>query len=173
MHGRLIHNTDGTRKPIPYGRKGQSIFSVGRRYLNEVLLSACEANPNVRLHFRHKAAIGRPGPGGTELSRPRRQGCPRSSPRGTYIPHGYLELCIPPTKDGEFAMEVNYLHIWPRGEFMLIALPNQDKTYTATLFMPFAVFDGLTDRHKLLSFFDKYFPDAVPLIGQSVYTYLQ
>uniref|UniRef100_A0A224YU54 Kynurenine 3-monooxygenase n=1 Tax=Rhipicephalus zambeziensis TaxID=60191 RepID=A0A224YU54_9ACAR len=189
MHGRLIHNTDGTRKPIPYGRKGQSIFSVGRRYLNEVLLSACEANPNVRLHFRHKlqsadldqAELNFRGPDGKDVRVHHRAvfGCdgaysavrrqmlrrPMFNYSQTYIPHGYLELCIPPTKDGEFAMEVNYLHIWPRGEFMLIALPNQDKTYTATLFMPFAVFDGLTDRHKLLSFFDKYFPDAVPLIG--------
>lgn len=190
MHGRLIHNTDGTRKPIPYGRKGQSIFSVGRRFLNEVLLSACESNPNVRLHFRHKlesadldqAQLSFRGPDGQELKVQHRAvfGCdgaysavrrqmlrrPMFNYSQTYIPHGYLELCIPPTADGQFAMEVNYLHIWPRGQFMLIALPNQDRTYTATLFMPFAVFDSLTDRDKLLTFFDRYFPDAVPLIGK-------
>ncbi len=54
----------------------------------------------------------------------------------TYIPHQYLELCIPATDDDDFAMPPNYLHIWPRGQFMMIALPNQDKTFTVTLFMP-------------------------------------
>ena len=53
-----------------------------------------------------------------------------------YIPHAYLELCIPATAENEFAMPENYLHIWPRGQFMMIGLPNQDKSFTMTLFMP-------------------------------------
>lgn len=62
-------------------------------------------------------------------------------------------------------MANNHLHIWPRHEFMLIALPNQDKSFTTTLFLPLKIFETLTDNDKLLSFFQKYFPDAIPLIG--------
>lgn len=85
----------------------------------------------------------------------------------TYIEHGYLELCIPPTKEGEFAMPHNYLHIWPRGKFMMIALPNQDRTWTVTLFMPFANFSSIKCDQDLIRFFRQYFPDAIDLIGQS------
>lgn len=83
----------------------------------------------------------------------------------TYIEHGYLELCIPPL-NGESQMPRNYLHIWPRGNFMMIALPNQDNTWTVTLFMPFESFSALDDHDKLLSFFKEYFPDSISLIGR-------
>jgi len=81
-----------------------------------------------------------------------------------YIPHAYLELCMPPI-DNDFAMAANYLHIWPRGQFMMIGLPNQDKTFTMTLFMPTETFSGLTDSDSLLSFFRTHFPDSIPLLG--------
>ena len=81
-----------------------------------------------------------------------------------YIEHGYLELCIPPTKSGDYAMEPNHLHIWPRGDFMMIALPNLDRSFTVTLFMQFKIFEELTDQTKLLNFFQKYFPDSIPLL---------
>lgn len=84
----------------------------------------------------------------------------------TYIEHGYMELCIPPTNDGDFAMPVNYLHIWPRGKFMMIALPNQDRTWTVTLFMPFENFKMLDSSEKLLEFFETHFPDSIALIGK-------
>lgn len=82
-----------------------------------------------------------------------------------YIEHGYIELCIPPKGD-QFAMPHNYLHIWPRGEFMMIALPNQDKTWTVTLFMPFKIFESLETPDNILQFFRKHFPDSIPLIGE-------
>lgn len=63
-------------------------------------------------------------------------------------------------------MEVNYLHLWPRHDFMLIALPNQDKSFTTTLFLPLNIFETLTTTDKLLEFFQKYFPDAISLIGR-------
>lgn len=109
----------------------------------------------------------------------------------TYIDHGYIELCIPPVEgkvfDSElilrdvkmnepeiidnwfflqFQMEVNYLHIWPRGQFMMIALPNQDKTWTVTLFMPFSNFEQIKVQEELLAFFSENFPDAIDLIGK-------
>jgi kynurenine 3-monooxygenase len=61
-------------------------------------------------------------------------------------------------------MEANYLHIWPRHEFMVIALPNQDKSFTTTLFLPLSIFEKITTTDELLTFFQKYFPDAISLI---------
>ena len=84
-----------------------------------------------------------------------------------YLSAGYKELNIPPNKDGEFAMEPNALHIWPRGQFMLIALPNLDKSFTCTLFFPFEgehSFASLDSEEKMLAFFHKMFPDAVELM---------
>ena len=84
-----------------------------------------------------------------------------------YIDCGYKELTIPPTADGEFAMEVNALHIWPRKDYMLIALPNLDKSFTCTLFFPFegeASFSKLDTPEKVKVFFEKTFPDAVKLM---------
>lgn len=84
-----------------------------------------------------------------------------------YIEHGYLELCIP-AKNDEFQMPPNYLHIWPRDEFMMIALPNQDKSFTVTLSMPFKVFVEIKTTQELLDFFSKYYGDALPLIGEEM-----
>ena len=58
--------------------------------------------------------------------------------RQDYLRHGYKELTIPPAADGGYAMEPHALHIWPRGGSMMIALPNQDRTFTCTLFWPFS-----------------------------------
>ena len=83
-----------------------------------------------------------------------------------YIPHLYMELCIPATASGDFAMPPNYLHIWPRGQFMMIGLPNQDKTFTITLFMPSDTFKNITYQSDLITFFEDNFPDSIPLIGE-------
>lgn len=69
------------------------------------------------------------------------------------------------TDGAAYQMEPNYLHIWPRGQFMMIALPNQDRTWTVTLFMPFERFASITDAAGLLAFFDEHFADVVPLMG--------
>jgi kynurenine 3-monooxygenase len=84
----------------------------------------------------------------------------------TYISSYYLELRIPPTKDNNFALPTNYLHIWPRGEFMMIALPNQDKSFTGTIFMPLELFESIKTNDDLLNFFEKHFIDVIPLIGK-------
>ncbi|XP_062851334.1 kynurenine 3-monooxygenase [Trichomycterus rosablanca] len=188
MHGRMIHSLNGKRSSIPYGKKGQYILSVGRANLNKDLLTAAEAYPNTELHFKYKLLDWSPetgimtflGPDGTEkeiqadlivgcdgaFSATRKQflRCSRFDYSQTYIPHGYLELTMPP-KNGDFAMEPNFLHIWPRNTFMMIALPNLDKTFTCTLFMPFEDFEKLTTEDKMMNFFQKFFPDLIPLIG--------
>ncbi|XP_056327491.1 kynurenine 3-monooxygenase [Danio aesculapii] len=188
MHARMIHNVNGKRSPIPYGKKGQYILSVDRANLNKELLTAAEAYPNTRLNFNHKLQDWSPKTGTmtfigadgqkTEMQADLIVGCDgafsavrkqflrqsRFNYSQTYIPHGYMELTMPP-KDGDFAMEPNYLHIWPRNTFMMIALPNLDKTFTCTLFMPFEDFEKIRTGDELLSFFHKYFADSVPLIG--------
>ncbi|XP_043111741.1 kynurenine 3-monooxygenase isoform X2 [Puntigrus tetrazona] len=188
MHARMIHNLNGKRSPIPYGKKGQYILSVDRANLNKELLTAADAYPNTTLNFNHKLQDWSPktgtmtftGPDGqkTEIQADLIVGCDgafsavrkqylrqsRFNYSQTYIPHGYMELTMPP-KNGDFAMEPNYLHIWPRNTFMMIALPNLDRTFTCTLFMPFEEFEKIRSGDEVIRFFLKYFPDAVPLIG--------
>ncbi len=84
----------------------------------------------------------------------------------------YSELCIPAilesvnSSEKKYAMPPNHLHIWPRGSFMLIALPNQDRSFTVTVFMPKEMFDAITSEQECLAFFEKYFKDALNLIGR-------
>lgn len=122
--------------------------------------------------------------------------------RQEYLEHGYKELTIPPFPLGrgdggegalesarasepaltpalsqrarEFAMNPNALHIWPRGGYMMIALPNQDKSFTCTCFWPFSGpngFDALTTDDDIRRYFSEHFPDAVPLMPTLVEDY--
>lgn len=84
----------------------------------------------------------------------------------TFIEHGYLELSIPPTPTNESAMPEQYLHIWPRGHFMMIALPNKDCSWTVTLFMPLTKFQDLDSVQDVVDFFKQHFLDYVTLIGE-------
>lgn len=191
MEARMIHRLDGSTYSIPYGQKGQCIYSVGRRFVNEVLLNAAEKYPNVRINFNHKLVTSDLDQGtirfqhertgemidsradlilGTDgaYSALRKQFMkrPRFNYSQEYIPHAYLELCIPPTANGDFAMNPRHLHIWPRGSFMMIALPNQDHSWTVTLFMPTENFAMLDSPSVLIKFFQTHYPDALPLIGK-------
>ncbi|KAH3852341.1 kynurenine 3-monooxygenase-like [Dreissena polymorpha] len=194
MYARMIHDVDGTRRPIPYGKKDQYIMSVDRRHLNEVLLTEAEKVPNVTMHFEHKVMecdfdkgtvsfrkndgsvvtatadliVGCDG----AFSGVRQQIMKKTlfDYEQVFIPHGYMELNMPPAAGDHFAMEVNYLHIWARNEFMMIALPNQDKTYTCTLFMPFDIFRTLTTKEAVRKFFQDTFPDSIPLLGEEYVT---
>ena len=93
----------------------------------------------------------------------------------SYLAHGYKELTIPSAPAGGFAMEPNALHIWPRGGYMMIALPNRDGSYTCTLFWPFDgphSFDALSDAQTVDRFFGEQFGDAVPLMPTLAVDYL-
>lgn len=196
MKGRMLHDQTGYQKEVIYDSvNNECIFSVGRKYLNEILLTATEEYENVNLHFNQKLLdlnmqtgemtlqdtitkssqvrkadliIGCDGAFSTVRKQMVKQ--PGFNYSQTYIEHGYLELCIPPTKDNRFAMQENYLHIWPRGEFMLIALPNADKSWTVTLFMPFSKFESIITEDDLMKFFQQYFPDIIHLIGKEKLT---
>ncbi|HEX7847301.1 MAG TPA: NAD(P)/FAD-dependent oxidoreductase, partial [Chitinophagaceae bacterium] len=192
MHGRFIHNIDGSTAFQPYGKEGQYINSVSRATLNMKLMDIAEKN-GVEIFFNERCTkldwqkdvmefentTGREMPsskadivfgadGAFSAARLQHQlQHDRFDYQQHYIDCGYKELTIPPTAEGEFAMEVNALHIWPRKDYMLIALPNLDKTFTCTLFFPFegeTSFSKLDTEEKVKAFFAKNFPDAVPLM---------
>uniref|UniRef100_A0A2K6TVS6 Kynurenine 3-monooxygenase n=1 Tax=Saimiri boliviensis boliviensis TaxID=39432 RepID=A0A2K6TVS6_SAIBB len=189
MRGRMIHSLSGKKSVIPYGTKTQYVLSISRENLNKDLLTAVEKYPNVKVHFNHRLLKCNPEEGmitvlgsdkvPKDVTCDLIVGCdgaystvrshlmkkPRFDYSQLYIPHGYMELTIPP-KNGDYAMEHNYLHIWPRNTFMMIALPNMNKSFTCTLFMPFEEFEKLLTSSDVLDFFQKYFPDAIPLIGE-------
>lgn len=193
MYGRFIHNRDGSTAFQPYGKKEQAIYSVSRAEINMKLMDLAERESGVKIHFNErctgvdkvkmeasfvneenkKATVTTSdlmfgADGAFAASRLNMQ---LSSDRFEYNQHyisaGYKELIIPPGEGGSFLMEKNALHIWPRGSFMMIALPNPDGNFTCTLFLPFEgekSFEKLKSREDVTKFFNEEFPDAVPLM---------
>lgn len=191
MRRRVMHDVKGHLSYQPYGKDGQAIYSVSRGLLNQRLLDMAEALPNVRMHFEQKvvatdleaASITTENTDGEihtyqadylfgadgAFSQVRAAMLKRDrfSYEQEYIDHGYKELSIPPAEDGGFQLEKEALHIWPRGEYMLIALPNPDGTFTCTLFFPFEgdpSFSSLNTVEKARTFFEEQFPDALALM---------
>ena len=193
MYGRFIHNKNGTTSFQPYGKDNQAIYSVSRADINMKLMDLAEQQTNVNISFDERCAhIDRANleshfennntkeitkaksdllfgaDGAFAASRLNMQ---LSSDRFEYNQHyieaGYKELIIPPGQNEKFMMDKNALHIWPRGNFMMIALPNLDGNFTCTLFLPFEgekSFANLKTREQVKTFFDTEFPDAVPLM---------
>lgn len=192
MHGRMMHAVDGTLTFQPYGKEGQSIYSVSRGGLNKLMLEHVDELDNAALYFDRrcesldlktgKVTFEHTVTGAHETHqfdrifgtdgafsavRDRMQRTDRFNYSQMYLTHGYKELEIPPNADGSHKMEVNALHIWPRGEYMLIALPNLDGSYTVTLFFPFdgeVSFASLDTDAKVTAFFTEVFPDALELM---------
>jgi kynurenine 3-monooxygenase len=191
MRGRMVHHADGHTELLRYGRDdSQVIWSVSRGALNMALLDAAEA-AGARIHFGQRldgvdwktsmlrfaddegatrthaaaAVIGADGAG--SALRTSMAAHADLGERFEPLEHGYKELEIPARKGGAFAIEPNALHIWPRGNYMCIALPNAEGSFTVTLFMPnagnlsFAKVRTPADAHAL---FARDFADALPLI---------
>jgi kynurenine 3-monooxygenase len=189
MHERAIHQVDGSMAYQPYGKKGQYINSVSRGGLNMVLMTEAE-RLGVEFHFEHRCVgvdfskteltlqhyeavkhktfdliIGADGT--FSAVRGAMQLTDRFEYQQAYIEHGYKELRIPAGENGEFQLEPNALHIWPRESFMLIALPNPNYTFTCTLFLPFEgtnSFSKLRSDEAIQQFFETQFPDATALM---------
>ena len=191
MRGRMIHSPNGELAFQPYGTSGQAINSVSRAGLNLMLLEAAEEHAHLRIAFDHRLEAidfergtldfsSREGetiraPAGTIVGadgafsavRGQFQVRDRFSYSQSYLAHGYKELYIPPGPGGAFQMEPNALHIWPRGGYMMIALPNRDGSFTCTLFWPFEgpnSFAAIRTEDDLFRFFQATYPDAVPLM---------
>ncbi|WP_343225546.1 FAD-dependent oxidoreductase [Novilysobacter antarcticus] len=205
MRGRMVHFADGHLDLQRYGRDdSEVIWSVHRGELNEVLLNIAE-QAGARIHFHHRldsvdfdARIARFGDdrndtvreihfetlvgadGAGSSLRQAMAGVCELDERSEFLGHSYKELEIPPGPDGGFQIEPHALHIWPRGRYMCIALPNDEGTFTVTLFLPnHAVpddgsgnqrphpapgFDTITNGAQARAFFDRDFPDASKLI---------
>jgi kynurenine 3-monooxygenase len=191
MHGRYIHNADGSTAFQAYGKEGQFINSVSRGDLNRKLMDLAEAN-GADIFFHHSCKYidwkerciefeNRTGDlvaenfqllfgadGAYSAARLQHQlQHDRFQYDQYYIDFGYKELTIPPSAGGNFRMEKNALHIWPRGNYMLIALPNIDGSFTCTLFFPFEgepSFESLNEAGKLDQFFKNNFSDAYELM---------
>lgn len=192
MHGRFLHNADGSTAYQPYGQEGQYINSVSRGELNKRLMDLAEANGaticfsekcetvNWKKNIVHFENTGAPvtssfafdllfgSDGAYSAARLTHQlQHDRFQYQQHYIDFGYKELTIPAGKNGEFLLEKNALHIWPRGNYMLIALPNMDGSFTCTLFFPFegeTSFKSLDTKEKAESFFKETFADAYALM---------
>lgn len=191
MRGRLVHESDGSSSLLPYGqREHELIYSVSRAALNRLLIDVAERRDKVEFLFGHEvtgydrnAAAVEINDGGKRYTLPacsiiaadgagshiRRafDGSSPIAPVESLLPHGYKELTIPPAEGGGFRLENDALHIWPRDDFMLIALPNPGGDFTLTLFLPNDGpngFSALTDDDRVLAFFNEHFADAVPLI---------
>lgn len=198
MRGRMVHIDDAEPVLQRYGRDdSEVIWSVHRGDLNVVLLDLAEA-AGARLHFdqalsavnfdsqravfvdprdgsehqvRFEALIGADGAGSAlraAMHRVRDLG-----ERSDFLDHGYKELEIPPTGAGDFRIEPHALHIWPRGHYMCIALPNDERTFTVTLFLPHhagdgdgPAFDQIAVPHDARRFFEREFPSALALIPE-------
>jgi kynurenine 3-monooxygenase len=207
MYGRMIHSPDGATKLLPYsGREGEYINSVSRAGLNIALISEAEKYDGVKFHFHRRCvgfdiesgeAIFEDGSrvsGDTVIATDGAGSAVRKSMEASvagfesserFLEHGYKELHIPPGKGGKFLLEANALHIWPRHQLMMIALPNFDGSFTCTLFLAKGrsagafdtlpngrvsalaaepTFDQLVREADVVEFFEQEFTDAVPLM---------
>ena len=200
MKGRMMHDVMENLTFQPYGKEGQAIYSVSRGGLNQLLLNEAEKSGvsiyfnqdcvdvnfeetiilskntknNANQAFKGDVIIGTDGAFSVVRETLMKSG--RFNYSQSYIDHGYKELSIPPTKENDFALDPNALHIWPRGQFMLIALPNADRSFTCTLFLPFEgekSFSSLNSEDQIVEFFRTTFPDALPLMPTLLEDYFE
>ena len=197
MKGRMIHDLNGNTHLQPYGQKeNEVIFSVSRAQLNMELMNLAEETGKVTIRFNHQLLsadleqnklLFQLSNSLEEIELPfnRVIGCDGSASilRKSIVEkaniqyvkkplgHGYKELTIPPLKSGKFRIEPNALHIWPRGNHMLIALPNNDCSFTCTLFFPMTgtkSFETVKTEKDILDLFQSQFHDAIKLIPNLV-----
>ncbi len=189
---RAIHSPTGSIASQPYGIGDQAIYSFSRSELNRALIQAAGEAPNVQLQFGRRclevdvaagsithvdAATGGDmrtdegivigADGAFSFVRAALQKREHQEYAQSYLEHGYKELFIPTRPDGSAALDVNCMHIWPRGRFMMMAMANLDGSFTVTLYLPRTGengFDRLMTRDAVDAFFRREFPDAVPLM---------
>jgi len=192
MKGRMLHSLTGELNLVPYGRKESEVInSVSRAELNMQLMSAAEQQ-GVEIHFNQKctgmdfesgelklhdevtnqdSVTQREIVIGTDGSASAIRNDMARALDGNFtkddLEHGYKELTLPAGRNGQFLLEKNALHIWPRQSYMLIALPNSDGSFTCTLFFPMRgdlSFESLKTKKAVLAFFKEQFPDAFELM---------
>jgi kynurenine 3-monooxygenase len=189
MYGRMMHDLKGNLTYQQYGKDGEAIFSVSRGKVNATMMDIAEKYGNATIHynheckrvdlkngivylkntitgeeFEHQAALVFAADGAFSAVRYNSmQKLDRFQYSQNYIADGYREILLPANPDGSYRMDKDALHIWPRGRFMMIALANEDGSFTCTLFMPHSggehAFDRLTSKEAIDNFFKEVFPD--------------
>jgi kynurenine 3-monooxygenase len=206
MRGRMLHDPHGALQFLPYGQSaGEVIYAVSREALNRTLIDAAAAHPDIDLLFNARCLDVDPSAGSMQWrcelrgqvhdeafdlllgadgagSAVRAAMVARGFTRATEVPlaHDYRELEIPrgpaAATDAGFVFAPDALHIWPRGGFMLIALPNLDGSFTATLFLPRSgavSFEALATSADVVGFLGREFPDAARVLRDPVAAFAQ
>jgi kynurenine 3-monooxygenase len=200
MNGRMLHDMEGHTILAPYsGREHEYINSISREQLNALLLDEAEKHKNVSIYFNKRCksvdfekttALFKDEDSNTEFVEDAdvifaTDGASSALRKSyylgkkflfsfsqEYLTHGYKELSILPTEQGDYKTYKNALHIWGREAFMLIALPNLDGSFTVTLFLSFEDgeynFNNLNSKERVIEFFSKYFKDALDLMPNLV-----
>ncbi|TAL38098.1 MAG: FAD-dependent monooxygenase [Alphaproteobacteria bacterium] len=192
MKGRMVHDLQGNCNLQPYGQKEHEvIYAASRGLLNMMLLDAAEAYKNVHIEFNRRCTLYSIDTGKLTFE-DEKTGAQETVKADTviaadgawsairkamlarienfnysqsFLEYGYKELVIPPDERGGFRIEKHALHIWPRHNYMMIALPNTEGSFTATLFYPYEGKDSfaqLKGPTELMEFFRRDFPDVVP-----------
>ena len=192
MSGRVMHDVHGALTRQPYGHEGQAIYSVNRDHLNRRLLDLAESQTGVKINFgqqclgidlKTKELRMRDAETRAEYAAPYTQlfgvdgaySAVRAAMQRTdrfdysqhFLDYGYKELTIAAGPGGAWQLEKNALHIWPRGQYLMIALPNFNGSFNCTLFFPFEgpeSFATLQTPAAVAEFFARVFPDATPLM---------
>ena len=193
IRGRMVHGLDGSQVFQPYGKNDdEAIYAIMRRDLNITLMDEAQCYPNVKMFFNARCVridkesdavhlrnevtgenhvvrcphlIGADGTFSTV--RRQLQRIERVNFHQEFLDHGYKELRIPPKPNGDFRLDHKALHVWPRGDRMLLAIPNRDGSFTCTCILPFkgpVSFQSLQTETDILTFFKSHFPDAIPLV---------
>ncbi|MFL2571405.1 MAG: FAD-dependent oxidoreductase [Parvicellaceae bacterium] len=189
MYNRIMHDEQGNLTTQAYGKKDQAIYSVSRGHLNAIMMNMAEEKGNATIHYNYKCTNANLEEGKVSFENlltgekvedqadlvfaadgafsairyNAMQKLSRFNYSQKFIEDGYKELLLPANEDGSYQLDKTALHIWPRGRFMLIALPNEDGSFTCTLFMPYDnhkhAFNKLKTDDQVNDFFKTVFPD--------------
>lgn len=199
---RIIQLIDGKATILEHGDQKQAIWSISRAKLNQLLLNQAEQELNVNLHFEQRLThidfmsgcasfsyqkAGRKAhkevdsdyifaaDGSYSKVRRLAQDTPRFNYSQRYMEQCYIELSISANPDGSYKLDKNSLHLWPRENFMLMALPNTDGSFTCTLFLNYQgeiSFESLTTNESVRLFFQQYFADVLPFLDSPVENFI-
>lgn len=198
VRGRMCHTLDGCTQFYPYGIEGKDeLYAIRRQDMNEVLVECAMEHPNVRFELGQQCThvdkqsgqltlcdVDNPSntqtvesdfvigaDGAFSTVRDQMQRGERADFRKDFLDWGYREIIFPAGPDGSYQMDPNAIHIWPRGNFMLFALPNPDGSFTGSFNCPFNADLDFSDPETVQTFFEAQFPDVVemlPNIGHEI-----
>jgi kynurenine 3-monooxygenase len=194
MYGRMMHDLEGNLTYQQYGSNDQAIYSVSRGLVNARMMDMAEQKGNATIFFQHECRKVDLEKGIVYLTNNQTneefedqadlvfaidgafsavrynsmQKLDRFNFSQNFIADGYREILLPANEDGSSKMDTSALHIWPRGRFMMIALANNDNSFTCTLFMPHSdhkyAFDKLITKENVNDFFQEVFPDFYEML---------